>query len=185
MRRAVRAAQNPRVRLTPLLDGGGHERGFRSGTLNVPGIVGVGAAAEICRAEMAAESARISGLRDRLEQGIRHAGGVTVNGDPAHRLPHLSNLLFAGLDGEGLVAALASVAVSSGSACSSGSLEASYVLRALGVSPELARNSVRFSLGRHTTREEIDYVVNTVAAAVHRLRRGGSGRVRGVFTRTA
>jgi cysteine desulfurase len=177
--------KDPRVRLTPLLDGGGHERGFRSGTLNVPGIVGVGAAAETCRAEMSAESARVGGLRDRLEQGIRHAGGVTVNGDPAYRLPHLSNLSFAGLDGEGLVAALASVAVSSGSACSSGSMEASYVLRALGVSPELARNSVRFSLGRYTTREEIDYVVSTVAAAVHRLRGGDPAACGACVTRTA
>jgi cysteine desulfurase len=165
--------KEPRVRLTPLLDGGGHERGFRSGTLNVPGIAGVGAACEVALAELAAEPARLSALRDRLQSGIQQVGGVTTNGDEAHRLPHLANLSFAAVNGEGLLAALGDVAVSSGSACSSASLEASYVLRALGVSNELARNSVRFSLGRWTTAEQIDYVVATVAAAVTRLRGGG------------
>ena len=164
--------KDPRVRLTPLLDGGGHERGFRSGTLNVPGIVGVGAAAEVALHEMEIEIPRLVALRDRLESGILQTGGVCVNGDPRHRMPHLTNLSFAGLDGEGLVAALAGIAVSSGSACNSASIEASYVLRALGVSSELARNSVRFSLGRSNTREEVDYVVSVVAAAVHRLRGG-------------
>jgi cysteine desulfurase len=163
--------KDPRVRLTPLLDGGGHERGFRSGTLNVPGIVGVGMACEIARTDMSAETARLAGMRDRLQHGIRQAGGVTVNGDEAHRLPHVANLSFADVNGEALWAALDGIAVSSGSACSSASLEASYVLRALGVSPELARNSVRFSLGRWTTEEEVDFVVATVTSAVRRLRR--------------
>ncbi|HEY7114973.1 MAG TPA: IscS subfamily cysteine desulfurase [Tepidisphaeraceae bacterium] len=164
--------RGPRVRLTPLLDGGGHEQGFRSGTLNVPGIVGVGAACELAMLEMPQESPRLAGLRDRLQAGIlARLDGVTVNGNEDHRLPHVTNLSFAGVDGEQLLATLTrDLAVSSGSACTSASMEPSYVLRAIGVANDLAYASVRFSLGQSNDREQIDFAVETVVESVNRLR---------------
>ncbi len=162
----------PRVRLMPILDGGGHERGFRPGTLNVPGIVGFGKAAELCLAEMGAERARLAGLRDRLKAGIE-AGldGVRLNGHPARRLAGNLNLSFAGVDGEALLAGLTGLAVSSGSACTSASLEPSHVLKALGVPDGLARASIRFGLGRFTTADEVDEAARQVVAHVLALRR--------------
>ena len=163
--------KGPRVRLMPLFDGGGHERGYRSGTLNVPGIVGLGAACEIARELMPAESQRLSTLRDRLESTIRSAiDRVVVNGDIDHRLPQVSNLSFAAADGSSMLNALDDVAVSSGSACTSASLQASHVLRAMGLEDELAHNSIRFSLGRFTTSDEIDYVAAKVVRIVRSLR---------------
>lgn len=162
--------KDPRVRLTPLLDGGGHERGFRSGTLNVPGIVGLGAACAIARIEMLEESTRLAVLRDRLYRGIAACAEVIANGDIEHRLPHVLNVSFVGLPPGWVLKALDDVAVSSGSACSSASLEASYVLRAMGVVTELAHNSVRFSVGRWTSDAEIDYVIQKVDEVIRRLR---------------
>ena len=163
--------KGPRVRLMPLFDGGGHERGYRSGTLNVPGIVGLGAACEIARERMPAESQRLSALRDRLESTIRSAvDRVVVNGDIAHRLPQVSNLSFAAAAGSSILNALDDVAVSSGSACTSASLQASHVLRAMGLEDELAYNSIRFSLGRFTTPDEIEYVAAKVIRIVRSLR---------------
>ena len=165
--------RRPRVPLAPLTDGGGHERGLRSGTLNVPGIVGFGAAAEICRGGAVAEAARIGGLRDRLLAALgERLEGVTVNGSLEHRLPHNLNVSFAGIEGESLLVGLDDVAVSSGAACSSASpsLEPSHVLRAIGTSRELARASLRFGLGRWTTAEEIDYAAGKVIGLVTRLR---------------
>ena len=163
----------PRVKLAPIIDGGGHERGLRSGTLNVPGIAGFGAAAEICRTELAAEGERIGRLRDRLLAALTgRLDGVTVNGSLEHRLPHNLNVSFAGIEGESLLVGLDDVAVSSGAACStaSPSLEPSHVLRAIGVPDQLARASLRFGLGRWTTAEEIDYAADKVAGLVERLR---------------
>ena len=163
--------ENPRVRLSPLFDGGGHERGFRSGTLNVPGIVGVGAASELAMGMMGREGPRVAALRDRLEEGMgREIDLVGVNGDIQHRLPHTSNLSFACVDGQSLLMALDDVAVSSGSACTSTSLQPSHVLKAMGLEPGLAHSSVRFGLGRGSSEEEIDYVIAKVARAVRRLR---------------
>jgi cysteine desulfurase len=163
--------KNPRVRLTPLLDGGGHERGYRSGTLNVPGIVGLGAACELARLEMGEESARLARLRDRLEDTILSAvDRVFVNGDTFHRLPHTSNLSFLGADGSAILKAMDDIAVSSGSACTSASLQASHVLRAMGLSDELAYNSIRFSLGRFTTEADVDYTAQKVIRIVKELR---------------
>ena len=165
--------RRPRVPLAPIIDGGGHERGLRSGTLNVPGIVGFGAAAEICRTELAAEGERIGGLRDRLLAALTgRLDGVHVNGSLEQRLPHNLNVSFAGIEGESLLVGLDDVAVSSGAACStaSPSLEPSHVLRALGLPHELARASLRFGLGRWTTAEEIDYAADKVASLVTRLR---------------
>lgn len=162
--------KNPRVRLTALLDGGGHERGFRSGTLNVPGIVALGAACEVALSGMAEESRRFAALRDRLEAGIRRLDGVSVNGDRSNRLPFVTNLSFAGVDGSQLLRGLDDVAVSSGSACTSASLEASYVLRAMGTPDELAYSSVRYSVGRFTTEAEVDYAVEKTRSVVQRLR---------------
>ena len=163
--------RDPRVRLAIQMHGGGHERGMRSGTLNVPGIVGLGAAAEICRREMGAEAGRLTALRDRLHQGIARAlDHVKLNGHPARRLPNTVNLSFGYVEGESLMMKMSSVAVSSGSACTSASLEPSFVLKALGVPDELAHGSVRFSLGRFNTAEEIDEVVRRVVAAVGELR---------------
>lgn len=163
--------KDPRVRLAPLLDGGGHERGYRSGTLNVPGIVGLGAACEVAQREMPAEAARLWGLRDRLETAIIAAlPRVFINGDPAHRLPQVTNLSFAGADGNSILRALDDIAVSSGSACTSASLEASHVLRAMGIDDELAHNAIRFSLGRFTTWQEVDYVVGKVVRVVQSIR---------------
>lgn len=161
----------PHVRLEPLFDGGGHERGLRSGTLPVPLIVGFGAACVLCNEEMPAEAERLRGLRDRLHQRITAAlDEVTLNGHPEERLPNNLNLSFAHVQGEALLMALRGVAVSSGSACTSASVEPSYVLRALGVPDELAHGSLRFGLGRFNTAEEIESAAAEVAQAVRRLR---------------
>ncbi len=163
--------KNPRVLLAPILDGGGHERGMRSGTLNVPGIVGFGKAAEICRQEMAAESVRVGALRDRLNAGL-HANldEIYVNGSLEHRAPNNLNVSFAYVEGESLLMGISDVAVSSGSACTSASLEPSYVLKALGTGDDLAHSSIRFGLGRFNTDEEVDYVIQKVTEVVKRLR---------------
>ena len=163
--------QNPRVRLTPVIHGGGHERGFRSGTLNVPGIVGFGKACEIAKELMAEESSRMLKLRDRLQKGICEAlDEVHLNGHPTDRLPNNLNVSFAYVEGEALMMGLKEIAVSSGSACTSASLEPSYVLRAMGVGEELAHSSIRFGLGRFITEEEVDFTVKKVVATVNRLR---------------
>jgi cysteine desulfurase len=163
--------RNPRVRLEPLFDGGGHEGGLRSGTLAVPNLVGLGVACDLCRQEMAAEAERLTALRERLRQGIMDGlSDVTLNGHPTERLPGNLNLSFAYVHGDALMVDLRNVAISSGSACTYASLEPSYVLRALGVSDDLARSSIRFGLGRFTTTEEIDYVIGEVCRAVTRLR---------------
>jgi cysteine desulfurase len=160
-----------RARLLPIIDGGGHERGLRSGTLNVPGIAGFGRAAELCRAEGPAEAARIAALRDRLEAGLL-AGldGVTVNGSRTSRLPGTLNVSFAGVEGEALMMAAREVAVSAGSACTSASLEPSYVLRAMGIPDDLAHASIRFGLGRFNTADEVDRAVAIFVEKVKRLR---------------
>ncbi len=161
----------PRVRLVAQMDGGGHERGNRSGTLNVPGIVGFGKAAEIMMQEGKAESARILGLRERLRNKLSAAlDEVYVNGTLEHRLAGNLNISFNFVEGEAMMMAIKDVAVSSGSACTSASLEPSYVLRALGVGDELAHSSIRFGLGRFTTEEEVDYVAELVIAKVNKLR---------------
>lgn len=163
--------RNPRVRLAIQMHGGGHERGMRSGTLNVSGVVGLAAAADLCGAEMAEETERISALRDRLHEGLSsQLDYVTLNGHPIHRLPNTLNLSFGYIEGEGLMLKMNGVSVSSGSACTSASLEPSFVLRALGLPDDLAHGSVRFSLGRFTTEEEIDYAIERVVAAVGELR---------------
>ncbi|HVK05421.1 MAG TPA: IscS subfamily cysteine desulfurase [Armatimonadaceae bacterium] len=163
--------RNPRVRLTAQMDGGGHERGFRSGTLNVPGIVGFGKAAELAREEMAAETERLIYLREKLRRGIMDAiDEVYVNGSLEHRLPGNLNLSFNYVEGESLLMGLKDVALSSGSACTSASLEPSYVLKALGVGDELAHSSLRFGIGRFNTEEEIDFVTHRVIHEVSRLR---------------
>ncbi len=163
--------RKPRVRLTPMMDGGGHERGMRSGTLNVPGIVGLGAACEVAAEEMEQEAERLRALRDRLEEGIlSHIDEVSRNGHPEQRLPGTSNLSFAYVEGESLMMGLSEIAISSGSACTSATLEPSYVLRALGVGDELAHSSLRFSLGRFNTEQEVDYVIERVRETVERLR---------------
>jgi cysteine desulfurase len=184
--------KNPRVRLTAQMDGGGHERGMRSGTLNVPGIVGFGKACALCGQEMEAEGQRTAALRDRLEQGLLAAAtaslaaaatdlaaagtnndppGAKVNGSRQHRLPQVTNISFQGADGEALLAGLGkNVALSSGSACTSASMEPSYVLKALGLDDELAHSSLRLGLGRFTTEEEVDYAIGQIARTVARLR---------------
>jgi cysteine desulfurase len=162
---------SPRIRLEAQMDGGGHERGFRSGTLNVPGIVGFGAACEIAGREMEAESARLLRLREKLRQGIlSRVDGVQVNGSLAHRLSGNLNLSFEGVDGEALLMALRDVAVSSGSACASASPEPSHVILALGVSRDLAHASLRFGLGRGNTEAEVDYVIALVEEKMKQLR---------------
>jgi cysteine desulfurase len=163
--------RNPRVLLTPIIDGGGHERGMRSGTLNVPAIVGFGKACEIAKNEMAAETARILGLRDRLNQKL-HDGldELYINGSMEHRLPGNLNISFAYVEGESLLMGINDVAVSSGSACTSASLEPSYVLKALGAGDELAHSSIRFGLGRFNTEEEVDYVAAKLVSVVSKLR---------------
>jgi cysteine desulfurase len=161
----------PRVRLVPLIDGGGHERGRRSGTLPVPNIVGFGAACAKCERVMEEEGRRLLGLRERLRQGIfERLDHVTLNGHPEQRLPGNCNLSFAFVEGESLLMAMKEVAVSSGSACTSATLEPSYVLKALGVADELAHSSIRFGLGRGNTEEEVDFVVEKVVERVKRLR---------------
>jgi cysteine desulfurase len=163
--------RNPRVRLTAQMDGGGHERGFRSGTLNVPGIVGFGKAAELMQQEMEDESKRLTTLRERMLTGLKDAiDEAYVNGSLEHRLPGNLNVSFNYVEGESLLMGLKDVALSSGSACTSASLEPSYVLKALGVGDELAHSSLRFGLGRFTTEEEVDYVVRRVIHEVSRLR---------------
>ena len=164
--------KNPRVKVTSQMDGGGHERGMRSGTLNVPGIVGFGMAAEIARKEMDADAARLSVLRDKLEQAfIDNLEEVYVNGDPAHRMPHVCNISFKHVEGEGLMMTFnQEVGVSSGSACTSASLEPSYVLIAYGLGDDLAHSSIRFSLGRFTTDEDIDETIALVSNGVNHMR---------------
>jgi cysteine desulfurase len=163
--------KDPRVRLEPQIDGGGHERGMRSGTLPVPSIVGLGVAAEIARNEMPEESKRLFRLRERLRKGIMDRVPESyLNGHPTERLPGNANISFAYVEGEGLMMGIKDVAVSSGSACTSASLEPSYVLRALGVGDELAHSSIRFGLGRFSTEEEVDYVIELVVREVNRLR---------------
>ena len=162
---------DPRLQLTPILDGGGHERGFRSGTLNVPGIVGLGKACEICRLEMSREPDRLRVLRDRLKDGIlAQLEGVYINGSLEQRLPNNLNLSFAGVDAESFLMALKDVALSSGSACNSATDSPSYVLQALGLPEELAFGSVRFGLGRFNTTEEVDFVIDRVVETVKGLR---------------
>ena len=159
--------RNPRVQLASIIDGGGHERGMRSGTLNVPGIVGFGKAAELCQKEMPEESKRLRGLRDRLKDGLfAKLDEVYINGSMMHRLPHNMNISFAFVEGESLLMGINDVAVSSGSACTSATLEPSYVLKALGVGEDLAHTSIRFGLGRFNTEEEVDYVTNRVVEVV-------------------
>jgi len=163
--------RNPRVQLAALIDGGGHERGMRSGTLNVPGIVGFGKACELCRLEMPEESERLRGLRDRLKDNLfSELDELYINGSMVHRLPHNLNCSFAFVEGESLLMGINDVAVSSGSACTSATLEPSYVLKALGVGEDLAHTSIRFGLGRFNTAEEVDYVTNRVVETVRRLR---------------
>jgi cysteine desulfurase len=163
--------REPAVDLAAMIDGGGHERGMRSGTLNVPGIVGFGAAAEICRTGMGVENARAAELRGRLLEGLQERiGGITVNGSLERRVPQNLNVSVAGVEGESLLMGLDDVAVSAGAACTSASVEPSHVLTAIGVSLDLARASIRFGIGRYTTAEEIDYVIDKIASVVGRLR---------------
>jgi cysteine desulfurase len=162
--------KNPRVKVTAQMDGGGHERGMRSGTLNVPGIVGFGKAAELARLEMQSDTARIIKMRDRLENELLKLEESYLNGNKEHRLPHTTNISFKYVEGEGLMMAIKDIAVSSGSACTSASLEPSYVLKSLGLDDELAHSSLRFGLSRYTTDEEIDFTIQCVSDAVNRLR---------------
>jgi cysteine desulfurase len=163
--------RNPRVQLSAIIDGGGHERGMRSGTLNVPGIVGLGAACEIAQKEMAEESVRLAKLRDRLKSGLEaKLDEVFINGSMEHRLPNNLNMSFAYVEGESLLMGINDIAVSSGSACTSATLEPSYVLKALGVGEDLAHTSIRFGLGRFNTEEEVDYVTDKMAQVVTKLR---------------
>ena len=163
--------RNPRVLLAEQISGGGHERGMRSGTLNVPGIVGLGKAAALCQAEMAADAERLRTLRERLNEKFHeNLDEIYINGSMEHRLPHNLNISFAYVEGESLLMGINDVAVSSGSACTSASLEPSYVLKALGAGDDLAHSSIRFGLGRWTTEEEVDYVVNKLTNVVRRLR---------------
>jgi cysteine desulfurase len=164
-------SKGPRVRLTPQIDGGGHERGIRSGTLNVTGIIGLGQACEIAGAEMLEENRRLRELRDKLEAGIfERLDEVYLNGHPTERLPGNLNVSFAYVEGESLLMGISDIAVSSGSACTSATLEPSYVIRALGTDEELAHSSIRFGLGRFNTEEEVDYVTDRVSKEVKRLR---------------
>jgi len=163
--------RNPRVQLAAIIDGGGHERGMRSGTLNVPGIVGFGAACEIAEKDMPAEMERMRGLRERLKKNLfSRLDEVYINGSMEHRLPNNLNVSFAFVEGESLLMGINDVAVSSGSACTSATLEPSYVLKALGVGEDLAHTSIRFGLGRFNTTEEVDYVAERVVETVIRLR---------------
>ncbi len=162
--------KNPRVKVTSQMDGGGHERGMRSGTLNVPGIVGLGKACELAYNEMAEEAIRLSTLRDKLESSLTQLEESYVNGNKNHRLPHTANISFKYVEGEGLMMAMKDMAVSSGSACTSASLEPSYVLKSLGLSDDLAHSSIRFGLGRFTTEEEVDFAIENTKNAVNHLR---------------
>ena len=168
---ALYVRRKPRLRLSPQMDGGGHERGMRSGTLNVPGIVGFGSACELCQVEMNEEATRLGSLRDKLKDGIlNRIADVSINGSLEHRLPHNLNVSFAHVDGESLLMGLNDIAVSSGSACTTDLPEPSHVLQALGVKNELAHSSIRFGLGRFNTEEEVDYAIDRVAGVVSRLR---------------
>ena len=162
--------KNPRVKVTSQLDGGGHERGMRSGTLNVTGIVGFGKACELAMNEMAEEGVRLAKLRDKLERELLTLEESYVNGSIEHRLPHITNISFKYVEGEGLMMGVKDIAVSSGSACTSASLEPSYVLKNLGLDDELAHSSLRFGLGRFTTEEQIDFAIDHVKTAVVKLR---------------
>lgn len=163
--------KNPRVRLTAQMDGGGHERGMRSGTLNVPGIVGLGKACALALNKMEEEEKRTAALRDKLEKALLGMEGVFINGSSVQRLPNTSNLAFKYVDGNALMMSFQKdLAVSSGSACTSATLEPSYVLKALGIEDDLARSSLRFSLGRFTTEEEIDFVIHKLSASITKLR---------------
>ena len=163
--------KNPRVKVTAQMDGGGHERGMRSGTLNVPGIVGFGKACELCRLEMESDTKRISILRDKLETELIKLEEAYINGSTEHRLPHVTNISFKHVEGEGLLMGFnKNIALSSGSACTSASLEPSYVLKALGLGDDLAHSSLRFGLGRFTTEEQIDYTVKAISETVLKLR---------------
>ena len=175
-------SRRPRARISAQIDGGGHERGIRSGTLNVPGIVGLGKACEICKGEMASEGKRIKTLRDRLKAGIvGKLPDVFLNGHPEDRLPGNLNLSFDDVEGELLLLGLKEIALSSGSACTSATTQPSYVLRAMGVGRDLAHNSLRFGLGRFNTQEEVDYAAERVIQEVERLREVSprSGRLQG------
>jgi cysteine desulfurase len=164
-------SKGPRVRISPQMDGGGHERGMRSGTLNVPGIVGLGAACEIAGKEMPDEAQRLIQLRSQLQAGLfERLDEIYVNGHPTERLPGNLNVSFAYVEGESLLMGINDIAVSSGSACTSATLEPSYVIRALGIDDELAHSSIRFGLGRFNTLEEVDYVTDRVSKEVKRLR---------------
>ncbi|MBO9683503.1 MAG: IscS subfamily cysteine desulfurase [Flavisolibacter sp.] len=170
--------KNPRVKLIAQMDGGGHERGMRSGTLNVPGIAGFGKAAEICRMEMRKDEQHLTSLRDKLEDALLNLGDVYINGSKEHRLPNVANLSFKNVEGQALMMNInKEIAVSSGSACTSASLEPSYVLRALGLNDELAHSSIRFSLGRFTTEEEIDFTIQQVSKAVKQLREMSAAKI--------
>ncbi len=163
--------KNPRVKVTAQMDGGGHERGMRSGTLNVPGIVGLGKACELCMNEMESEAKRLSAMRDRLEAALMQVEEAYVNGNREHRLPHTTNISFKYVEGEGLMMGFnKNIALSSGSACTSASLEPSYVLKALGLGDDLAHSSLRFGLGRFTTDEQIDFTINAITTSVLKLR---------------
>ncbi len=163
--------KNPRVKVTAQMDGGGHERSMRSGTLNVPGIVGFGKAAELARLEMAQDADRLSKLRDKLETALMQIEEAYINGNPNHRLPHVTNISFKYVEGEGLLMGFnKNIALSSGSACTSASLEPSYVLKALGLGDDLAHSSLRFGLGRFTTEDQIDYTIEHVSNTVLKLR---------------
>ncbi|MBC7510358.1 MAG: IscS subfamily cysteine desulfurase [Ferruginibacter sp.] len=163
--------KNPRVKVTAQMDGGGHERGMRSGTLNVPGIVGFGKACELCRLEMASDTKRLSILRDKLETALMKLEEAYINGSTEHRLPHVTNISFKHVEGEGLLMGFnKNIALSSGSACTSASLEPSYVLKALGLGDDLAHSSLRFGLGRFTNEEQIDYTVKAISETVLKLR---------------
>ena len=163
--------KNPRVKVTAQMDGGGHERGMRSGTLNVPGIVGFGKACEISMNEMEAEGKRLSDLRDKLENALMQIEEAYINGHKQHRLPHVTNISFKYVEGEGMLMGFnKDIAVSSGSACTSASLEPSYVLKALGLGDDLAHSSIRFGLGRFTEEDQIDYTIEAVTKTVNKLR---------------
>ena len=163
--------KKPRVKVTAQMDGGGHERGMRSGTLNVPGIVGFGKAAEVARLDMEADAERVGKLRDKLENALMGMEEAYLNGHKEHRTPYISNISFKYVEGEGLMMGFnQQIAVSSGSACTSASLEPSYVLKALGLDDELAHSSIRFSLGRFTTEEQIDYTIEALKKSVQRMR---------------
>ena len=163
--------KNPRVKVTSQMDGGGHERGMRSGTLNVPAIVGFGKACELCMNEMESEAARLSKMRDRLENSLMELEETYVNGSTDHRLPHVSNISFKYVEGEGLMMGFnKNIALSSGSACTSASLEPSYVLKALGLGDDLAHSSLRFGLGRFTTDDQIDFTIDAIKTTVTKLR---------------